>query len=134
MIIDLAATTGFGDESGLKNFFLVHRFIHDQTAAALTAKFNIAASSFGIFDSNAETEWLKVMKEAKPGQRPPQALSNWLKVHADIHVATYGLLGQSPTTAPDLSLVDFGDQEQFYDWMYAHQQMHDFEQASLGLT
>lgn len=134
MIIDLSATTSFGDDSGMKNFFLVHRFIHDQTAAALTAKFNVAASSFGIFDSNADTEWLKLMKDAKAGTTPPPALRNWLQVHADIHVANYVLLGQTPTTAPDLSVVDFGDQEQFYDWMYVHQQMHDFEQASLGLS
>jgi hypothetical protein len=133
MNIDLSATTGFGDESGMKNFFLVHRFIHDQTAAALTAKFHVAASSFGIFDSKADDEWLNLMKNAKPGTTPPPSLRNWLKIHADIHVATYTLLGQTPTTAPDLSLVDFGDQEQFYDWMFVHQSMHDFEQASLGL-
>jgi hypothetical protein len=134
MIIDLAATTSFGDDSGMKNFFLVHRFIHDQTANALTAKFSVAASSFGIFDSNADEQWLKIMKDAKPGKAPPPALRNWLQVHAEIHVATYVLLGQTPTTAPDLSLVDFGSQDEFYDWMYVHQQMHDFEQASLGLT
>jgi hypothetical protein len=134
MIIDLAATTGFGDDSGMKNFFLVHRFVHDATAAALTEKFGVNASSFGVSDASASGEWLSLMKQGKPGTRPPPALAGWLKLHADIHVATYALLGQTATTAPDLSLVDFGDKEQFYDWMYVHQQMHDFEQASLGLS
>jgi hypothetical protein len=134
MIIDLSATTSFGDDSGMKNFFLVHRFIHDQTAAALSAKFHVASSSFGIYDSLADEAWLALMKNGKAGTRPPPALAGWLKIHADIHVANYTLLGQTPTTAPDLSLVDFGDQEQFYDWMFVHSQMHDFEQSSLGLT
>jgi hypothetical protein len=134
VIIDLAASAGFADQSGMKNFFLVHRFVHDQTANALTARFNVAASSFGVTDQIAEEQWLKTMADAKPGQPAPPALQTWLKVHADIHVATYTLLGQTPTAAPDLSIVDFGSQQEFYDWMYAHQQMHDWEQASLGLS
>jgi hypothetical protein len=134
MIIDLAASTGFSDQSGMRNFFLVHRFVHDQTAAALTAKFSVPQSSFGITDEIAEREWLKVMADAKPGQPVPAALQTWLKVHSDIHIATFSLLGQTPTGAPDLSTVDFGSQQEFYDWMYAHQNMHDFEQSALGLT
>jgi hypothetical protein len=134
VIIDLSATTSFADESGINNFFLVHRFIHDQTATALTQRFGVSASSFGVFDTSAQAEWIDLMKKKEPGTRPPQALAVWLKVHSDIHIATYGLLGQTPTTAPDLSIVDFGSEEQYYDWMYVHQQMHDFEQASLGLS
>jgi hypothetical protein len=134
MIIDLAATTGFSDQSGMRNFFLVHRFVHHQTAAALTAKYHVAASSFGITDENSEKEWLALMQKAKPGQMPGMALRNWLTVHNAIHVANYVLLGQTPTGAPDLSQVDFGSQDQFFSWMYDHQLVHDFEQSSLGLT
>jgi hypothetical protein len=134
MIIDLAASAGFSDQSGMQNFFLVHRFVHDETAAALTAKYNVAQSSFGVTDQIAEREWLKLMADAKPGQPVPPALQIWLQVHNDIHVATYTLLGQTPDGAPDLSLVDFGSEQEFYDWMYDHQQIHDWEQQSLGIT
>ena len=37
MNIDLSATTGFNDRQGLQNFLLVHRFVHLETATALTA-------------------------------------------------------------------------------------------------
>lgn len=134
MIIDLAATTTFGDDQGMKNFFFVHRFVHDATAQALTARFGVNASSFGIVDSLAEDAWLKLMRDKKPGQKIPNSLLGWLKIHSDMHIATYTLLGQTPTTAPDLSQVDFGSEDQFYDWMFVHQEMHDFEQQSLGLT
>lgn len=134
MNIDLSATTGFNDPMGLQNFLLVHRFVHQQTAQALTAKFSVPFSTFGIDSQIAENAWLNLMKQGKAGQKVPAALQDWLKVHADIHNASYTLLGQSPTTAPDLSQVDFGSAEQFYDWMYVHQQMHDFEYQQLGLT
>ena len=134
MIIDLAATVGFKDLSGMRNFFLVHRFVHDAEAQALTQRYAVPASSFGISDQSAEEVWLNLMQQGKPRQPMPKSLTNWLRNHADIHIANYTLLGQTPTAAPDLSQVDFGSQEEFYDWMYAHQQMHDFEQSSLGLT
>jgi hypothetical protein len=132
--IDLAATINFNDDAGLRNFLFVHRFVHDATAAALTAKYGVPASSFGLASVIAEEAWLSLMKSGKTPQRPPVALQDWLKTHAQIHVATYALLGQTPTAAPDLSVVDFSAADQFYDWMYVHQSMHDFEYASLGLT
>jgi len=134
MNIDLSATTGFNDSEGFKNFLLVHRFVHDHTASALTAKFAVPVGTFGLDNQLAEGQILGLMRGGKPGQRIPTGLQDWLKVHADMHNQSYTLLGQSPTVAPDLSQVDFGSAEQFYDWMYVHQQMHDFEYQSLGLT
>ena len=134
MNIDLAATTGFNDRQGFQNFLLVHRFVHDATAAALTRKFAIPVSSFGIAGQLAEEQMLSLMAGGQPGQPVPVGVQDWLKVHADIHNQSYTLLGQSPTVAPDLSQVDFGSAEQFYDWMYAHQEMHDWEYSQLGLS
>jgi hypothetical protein len=132
--IDLAATTGFNDRSGFFNFMLVHRFVHEQAAAAISAKFGVPFSTFGLSSRLAEEAVAELMAQGKPGQRAPAGLQDWLKVHADIHVQSYTLLGQSPTVAPDLSQVDFGSSDQYYDWMYVHQQMHDFEYQQLGLT
>ena len=64
----------------------------------------------------------------------PQALIDWLQVHAVIHDQTYALLAGVGTVAPDLSVADFSQPQQFYDWMYAHQQMHDYAHQTLGLS
>jgi hypothetical protein len=137
MNIDLAATTGFNDPEGLRNFLLVHRFVHDQTAAALSAKFSIPVSSFGLDSQLAEDAWVQSMQagaQGRKGARVPTSLQDWLNIHADIHNQTYTLLGQTPTVAPDLSIADFSDASSYYDWQYVHQQMHDWEYQTLGLT
>jgi hypothetical protein len=137
MNIDLAATTGFNDRPGLQNFLLVHRFVHLETANAITAKYAVPFSTFGLDSQVAEDAWLQAMDQGAKGHKVPKiptSLQDWLNVHAYIHNQSYALLGQSPTTAPDLSVVDFSQADQFYDWMYVHQQMHDFEYQTLGLT
>jgi hypothetical protein len=137
MNIDLAATTGFNDPMGLRNFLLVHRFVHLETATAITAKFGVPFSTFGIDSQIAEDAWLKSMAKGAQGQKVPQvptSLQDWLNVHNLMHMQSYTILGQSPTVAPDLSQVDFSQADQFYDWMYVHQQMHDFEFQTLGLS
>lgn len=137
MNIDLAANTGFNDRQGLQNFFLVHRFVHDQTASALTARFGIPVTTFGVSGQAALDAWLEAMQKGARGEKTgkvPAALQDWLNLHADMHNQSYTLLGQSPTVAPDLSEVDFSSPEEFYDWMQSHQAMHDFEYQELGLT
>lgn len=133
MNIDLASTLAFGDIDGFRNFFLVHRIVHDEEAAAFGAKLNVTTSTFGVQDSSAEEAWSHLMK-SRPGTKSPQSLINWLYLHAQIHIQAYDLLGGTPTAAPDLSQVDFSSPDQFYDWMYVHQQMHDYEQQTLGIT
>lgn len=132
MNIDIDSGFAFGDEAGLQNFMLAHRFVHQQTADKLASQFGVAANSFGLSSSAAEDEWLAMM-QSEEKVATPEALRDWLKYHADMHTQAYTLLSQSTNTAPDLSEVDFSSPEQFYDWMFSHQQMHDFEQAALGL-
>lgn len=137
MNIDLSANTGFNDRDGLKNFLLVHRFVHEAEATALQAKFGVQCSTFGIDSQIAEDAWLEAMSLGAQGQKQanvPPALQDWLNVHADIHNQSYTLLGQTPTVAPDLSMADFSSAAGFYDWMFVHQEMHDFEYQQLGLT
>jgi hypothetical protein len=131
--IDVFANTRFGDEEGLKTFFLAHRFIHEQTGLALSQKFKVPVNTYGVSDALAQEAWIARM-QSKEGGPIPKALADWLFLHSQMHVNTYILLGQSDTAAPDLSNVDFGNPQQFDDWMSAHQQMHDFEQSQLGLN
>lgn len=133
MNIDLASQLAFGDIDGLRNFFLLHRLVHDAEATAFTAKYHVSFSTFAVDSAAAVEAWSRLMKSEK-GTKAPQSLIDWLFLHAQIHTQAYSLLAGSPTTAPDLSQVDFSSPEQFNDWMYVHQQMHDFEQSSLGIS
>lgn len=132
MNLDLSSSFSYGDVSGLQTFFNDHRFVHDATANALSLKFGGSFSSFGLYSVIAETAWIQIMKSRRGPM--PQALIDWLQIHNVIHNQTYRFLGGTGTVAPDLSVVDFSHPVQFYDWMYVHQQMHDFEQATLGIS
>jgi hypothetical protein len=137
MNIDLAATTSFNEVQGLRNFLLVHRFVHLETANALTAKYGVPFSTFGIDSQLAEDAWIQAMAAGARGEKgvkQPASLQDWLNTHAAIHNASYALLAGEGTVAPDLSVVDFSQADQFYDWQYVHQEMHDYEYATLGLT
>jgi hypothetical protein len=133
MNMDLASTINFGDIPGLRNFWIVHSFVHLAEATAFTQKYHVPFSSALIDSASAEDAWTKLAQSQKPGQPCPPVLRDWLQNHAQNHINAYTLLGQSPTDAPDLSQVDFSSPDQFYDWLYTHQQMHDFEQTSLGI-
>lgn len=130
MNLDLAASFNYGDAVGLRDFMLVHRFVHDETAAALAAQKGVSPNTFGVSSSAAEEAWVAAMRDE--GEERPRVLRDWLELHATIHQQTYQAIGQ--VDAPDLSSVDFSDPQQFSDWMFAHQQAHDYEQLNLGLT
>lgn len=133
MTLDFVSQMPFGNTLALRDFMLVHRFVHDAESKALTEKYGVVAGTFGLGSGSAEAAWAELMQggEKKP---TPAALSDWLQYHADMHNQAYSLLGSSAGVAPDLSVVDFSSAEQFYDWMQAHQEMHDFEQSALGIT
>ena len=132
MNLDLHSQLAFGDSTGLQAFFLLHRFVHEQEARALSDTYGGAFSTFGLSSQVAEGEWASLMR-AEPRQPIPAALSDWLRFHAAIHNITFQTI-QSGGVAPDLSVTDFSQPTQFYDWMFVHTQMHDYEQQTLGLT
>jgi len=132
MNLGLAAITDFGDVDGLRHFFNDHRFVHEQEAAALSARYGGSFSTFGLFSSLAEDAWVDLMR-ARRGP-VPQALRDWLQVHAQIHTQIYGIIAGNASQAPDLSVADFSKPDQFYDWMYVHLEVHDYEQSFLGLS
>ena len=132
MNLDAASNFSFGDRAALQQFFMAHRFVHEQEATALTAKYRVPQSTFGVSSSAAEEAWASAMRDQDAEAAKSPALTDWLQLHATIHNQTYFLLTGSD--APDLSTVDFSDPGQFYQWMYAHQTMHDYEQSTLQLT
>jgi len=131
--IDIYSQIKFGDADGLRQFFGAHRFVHQETASALYTQYGVQQSTFGVSNSLAEEQWAEKMRQKKHGEMP-QALKDWLAIHAVIHNQTYVTLGASADSVPDLSTVDFSDEQAFNDWMSSHQQMHDYEYSQLGLT
>jgi hypothetical protein len=134
MNIDLDSQFQFGDAAGLRSFFLVHRFVHSAYQDVLQTKFGVSFSTFSLTSDAAEREWEQLMQQGEKSGSIPPALGDWLRLHADLHSGEYAAIGGSGNTAPDLSTVDFSDPAQFADWMYAHQQMHDYEAQQLGVT
>ena len=135
MNLDIFSQIEFGDGHGVRAFMLAHSLIHDEEAVAIAAQFGVSQSTFAMRNGSAEDAWVARMAERGEKGQIPFALQDWLEWHADIHNQTYQIIGgNAGVQAPDLSQVDFGNAEQFYDWMQSHQQMHDFEQQSLGLT
>jgi hypothetical protein len=128
--IDLASTFNFGDVPALRQFFLDHYTVHIQTAQALGTTYGGIFSTTGLFDQLAEDAWVEVMSQRTPASRP---LAYWLILHNQIHQTTEQQIVSAGLNAPDLSIVDFSKEDQFYDWMYVHQEMHDYEQQALGL-
>jgi hypothetical protein len=133
MNLDAASQTPFGDADGLRQFMLDHKFVHEQTAAAISSTQGISFGTYGVGSEAAEEEWVAMMQAGKR-QRSPPALTDWLQLHSNIHQAEFSALNQPVLAQVDLSEVDFSSPTQFYDWMYAHQVIHDQVQQILGLT
>lgn len=131
MSIDLDSQFPFGDEEGLKNFFLVHRFSHESYETKLQTLYGASFLTLGLSSEAAEEAWAALMRDKK-GPPAPEVL-DWLQMHAALHTAEYALIGGSGNIPPDLSIVDFSDERQFYDWMQAHQEMHDYTDSQLGV-
>ena len=108
MNLDLQAQTTFNDEPGLRDFLFVHRFVHLQTATALTAKFTVPVSTFGIDSQVAEDAWINAMKAGAEKRKvaQPASLQDWLNVHADIHNQTYTLLAGQGCRRKGLASLD----------------------------
>lgn len=135
MNIDLASATEYGDAQGLRQFMLDHRFVHAQTAFAVVTQFNVSLPSIGLSSSAAEDAWIALMEAGQRGEHQvtPLALTDWLNLHSQLHQYEYEVIAPS-ISAPDLSTVDFSKADQFYDWMQAHQQIHDSISQALGIT
>lgn len=134
MNLDLSSLFPFGDQVGLTGFMLDHRFVHDQTSQALATATGRTFTTFGLTSPAAEEEWLVRMQTEE--ETPSVALTDWLFLHSQIHVATMAAIGGPGVgiQPEDLAFADFSKPEQFYGWIFAHQLIHDYEAQALGLS
>ena len=62
------------------------------------------------------------------GDFPRQDNANYLNDHQQVHSANFRGFGISGL--PDLSSADFNNQEQYYDWIQQHAQVHAAEDGA----
>lgn len=130
MNIDFVSQMAFGDTQALKDFALVHRFVHSANCAAIQRK-GLGATPAALVDATpAMDAWAALMRHDENVDAQP--LVDWLQLHGNLHQAEYDAIGAGE--APDLTSVDFRSPEQFYDWMAAHQAIHDQVGQILGVT
>lgn len=132
---NFASMMRFADGTALKEFALAHRLAHQSISTAISAAGGPATSSFDVADGRAHDAWELLMLEKQAPMEAKSALDAWLQLHAVMHQSEYdalnlGDVGQSF----DLTTVDMSKSDEFYGWMQNHQQIHDTENAALGIT
>lgn len=135
MNIQAQSQIGFGEEEPLRDFFFVHRLVHLQVDGVIVNAGGGSMPNATIDSERALEGWIAQMRRgrdpnmiAEPGAA--YALSDWLQLHDNLHQAEYAALRLG--LAPALSEVDFTQQNQFYDWMYAHSAIHDTLDQATG--
>lgn len=132
MNIDIQSTMRFGDEVGLKDFFFVHRLVHQGVDAVIATRGNGVMPNAAIDSTLALAAWLAFMRQDDVNDEERYALNDWLQLHDQLHQDEYAAfgLGQAPT----LGSVDFSNDQQFYDWMFVHGAVHDTLNLAAGIT
>jgi hypothetical protein len=114
MLIDIASDTTFGDEDGFQDFLSTNELAHNNISYLLIGK------GFSV--------------ENLPLVENPKNNSNWLQDHYTMHQQEFQFLGLNQDNLPDLSVVDFNNQEQYSQWMQDHASVHDFINQVLRIT
>ena len=114
MNLDIAADNPFGDADGFTDFLGQHELVHRQINEFMLKK-GLIPASYNL-GSN------------------PEDNPSWLLDHYQLHLNEFALLGLGADALPDISVVNFKDEEQYSDWMYVHAQIHDQVNQALGIT
>jgi hypothetical protein len=114
MNLDIASDNPFGDADAFNDFLGQHEIAHQQINEFMQRK-GLDPQSFPLC-GNPETD------------------PNWLSDHYQLHINEFLLLNLGEDNLPDISVVNFKDQEQYSDWMYTHSQIHDYVNQVLGIT
>lgn len=107
----LYSNTEFGNKDAMNDFLFANSLSHHEIANAIQLQ-GKTINSVPIGDMGNPEDWL---------------LS-----HYQVHQQEFEQLGLSGL--PDLSVLDFKDQFQFYDWMQLHSSVHFLVNQTLGLT
>lgn len=133
MNIDFYGMFNFGDEDAVKVFVLAHQMTHDAENRAIFEQYGQNITTYEVGGQEIVAPWIAIMR--KEVDSTPAALTDWLEMHNNAHQAILAVLPPAvglPTV--DLSLANFADENQMYEWLMLHQQIHSYEQQALGVT
>lgn len=132
MNIDFYGLFNYGDEDGVKIFALAHQLTHDAESAAFAAQ-GIQVGDYEVGSQEVVQPWINAMRNPEEPQDP--GLWLWLQMHNQAHQQMLANLPIAQSIGGvDLSMVDFRDPDQMYQWLTMHQQIHDYEQQQLGIS
>ena len=117
MNIEVIGLVPYGDSDSLTTFLGEHTIAHNGIDEAMI-------DLLGIDPINVP---LETNIEQFLGGRN----TDWLLTHYQVHTNISAILGL--TGLPDLADVDLKDEQQFYDWMDAHNAEHQKINLILGL-
>jgi hypothetical protein len=120
----------YNDELSLKDFFFVHRLVHTAVDGYIAQNGGSSMPNSTLDTDAAMHTWIKKMAQVETSETDDRALTDWLQLHSNLHLAENAALNLS--TSPDLSVVDFSDKTQFNDWMYEHALLHDALNSAAG--
>lgn len=118
----------FANREALFVWALEHAMTHQRYASKLATKFGIQPPLFDLIDLRTMADWAQAMEQRDKGQMT-SAMHSWLLAHTRLHQAEAAPLNLA--SPPDLTTVDFRDEQQFYDWMDDHQALHDAQDLVL---
>lgn len=104
----------FGDHDAMRNFLLVHKLSHTQIVT--------------YFQNHGLASLEALPEDVGLDHDPP----SWLQVHDYIHHQIGAALNQQGV--PDLQTVNLQNEDEFYDWMQVHGELHDAINAITGLS
>ena len=106
-----AADAPFGDEDAFNDFLGQHEVAHNTIAAYLIRKGKV----MGMY----------------PLAQSPIGNTDWLLDHNQMHQQIAQMTG---LIVPDLSEVDFQNEQEYSDWMLDHAQIHEQINQTLGIN
>lgn len=130
--LDVVSTMQYGDAAAMRSFFNSHNIVHQLYASKIVTA-SVAVPLFDVSDQGALEDLTDMMERVQREEEAVQGdrINNWLNMHMDLHRGEMAALSLGDPL--DISAVDFRNTQQFYDWLLTHQQMHDQEDAALGL-
>ena len=134
--LDVFGYFEFGDVLAVPQFAMAHYFAHDAESNAIAAQYGQTIGTYNVDGQDIVWDWIGLMDGSV--DHMTAAMYDWLEAHNDNHQAMLVVLGNqnisTVTGEVDLSLADFSDPTQLYDWLTLHIQLHQYEQAALGLS
>lgn len=136
MNMDFYGYFQYGDSDAVYQFAMAHFFAHQAEATAIAAQFGRNINVYNVSGQDIADDWVQLMAGQIEAQT--RAMYDWLQSHNDSHVEMLQLMGTGglakSNAEVDLSLADFKDPDQMYDWLTLHQQLHQYEQTVLKLS